>query len=115
MSSFEDEKSTCEEEENKPHWQTVLLDEKYEMWTEYPHPIRRKGTDKMCHERTDKDGYFKLYLSGKQEFKHKIIARQFLGIRPVGLQVDHIRVMTTTRHGDHNPSRYHLEILREGI
>jgi hypothetical protein len=97
-SDFEESTISIDDLEEIPQWQTLSYNEDYEIWAEFPYPIRKKGTDRIVQEHTDKDGYFKLYIHGKDEFKHKLIAHQFLGPRPIGFQIDHKnRIKTDNR------------------
>ena len=60
-------------------WFTCVVDYDYEMYSEYPYPIRRKGCDKIIKESIDKTtGYIRCSLNGKTYKKHRLIALQFI-------------------------------------
>ena len=80
-------------------WIECIVDNDYEIWSEYPHPIRRKGSDKVIKETIHKStGYVVCYLNHKHYLKHRIVALQFIP-NPDNLpQVDHInRIRTDNR------------------
>ena len=84
-------------------WEEVKVDVDYEIYTEYPYPIRKKGSDKPIKEHSDKDGYLIITLSGKKFKKHRVIAIQWIP-NPDDLPcIDHKNRIT---------SDYHIENLR---
>jgi len=76
-------------------WLECKADKEYEIWSEFPYPIRRKGSDKVIAESTHGDGYVRCQLNKKDYDKHRIIALQFIP-NPNNLpQVDHINRIKT--------------------
>ena len=77
--------------EEQGQWLECVVDNDYEIWSEYPHPIRRKGSDKVVSECIDKSNdYVVCRLNNKKRYKHRIITQQFIP-NPDNLpQVDHI-------------------------
>ena len=71
-------------------WIECVVDTDYEIFTEYPYPIRRKGSDKVISEWLDACGYYDCKLNGKHYKKHRIIGDQFIP-NPDNLPyIDHI-------------------------
>lgn len=77
-------------EESTGEWISCIIDDNYEIWTEYPHPIRKKGSDRVISEWHNKEGYVRCKLSGKPYQKHRIIAQQFIPNPENKTEVDHI-------------------------
>ena len=65
-------------EETTGQWIELIADHDYEIWNQYPFPIRRKGTDNVINEWINNTGYMACKLNGKQYRKHRIIALQFI-------------------------------------
>ena len=85
--------------ETAGNWVECVADNDYEIYDQYPYPIRRKGKDKVIGEAFDKaNGYITCKLNRKAYKKHRIIAQQFID-NPNNLPcVDHInRVRTDNR------------------
>ena len=77
-------------ENNIGEWIECIVDSDYEIFSQYPHPIRRKGSDKIVSEHIDSDGYVICALNSKSNKKHRIIASQFIP-NPLNLPfIDHI-------------------------
>ena len=55
-----------------------VVDADYEIYTEYPHQIRRKSNKKIIKEGVDKTGYVYCCLNCNKYLKHRIIALQFI-------------------------------------
>ena len=55
-----------------------VVDADYEIYTEYPHQIRRKSNKKIIKEYMEKNGYIRCCLNGDKYLKHRIIALQFI-------------------------------------
>ena len=72
-------------------WIECIIDTDYEIWSQYPHQIRRKTNKRIVKEWIDKStGYIRCYLNGKKTYKHRIVAIQFLDNPSHLTQVDHI-------------------------
>ena len=71
-------------------WTELKADSDYEIFTEYPHVIRKKGSDKIVNESVFPNGYIKLGINGKTKLKHRLIAQQFLNDYDENLVCDHI-------------------------
>ena len=61
----------------KSTWEPLKFDDDYEIYTEYPYPVRRIKTGHIVTE-VNKNGYIKLKISGNYSFKHRLIALQFI-------------------------------------
>lgn len=93
-----------EQTETQPvEFVTLKNHDDYEILTVYPFTIRKKSNHREVTERTEYDGYIRLYLNCKQYLKHRLIAEQFIP-NPDNLpEVDHI---------NHNRSDNHIDNLR---
>ena len=66
-------------DETNGEWEELEVDSDYEIWNQYPYPIRRKGSDKVISESIrDSCGYYVCSLNKKAYKKHRIIAIQWL-------------------------------------
>ena len=84
-------------------WEELKVDNDYEIFSEFPYAIRRKGSDKLISEHSGKDGYLIIALNGRCFKKHRAIAIQWIP-NPDNLpQVDHKNKIK---------SDYHLDNLR---
>jgi hypothetical protein len=91
-------------EESEGHWETVREHEDYEIWSEYPHQIRKKKNGRIIKESVHKAlGYITCCLNNKFCYKHRLVAVQFVPNPDHEEQVDHI---------NHDRSDYHLSNLR---
>ena len=86
----------------------IVLDDDndYEIEEEYPHRIRRVGSDKFIAETLNKyNGYVYVKLNGKNYRKHRIVAKEFCynDDKENKTQVDHV---------DRNKTNNHYENLR---
>ena len=71
-------------------WINCVVDNDYEIFSEYPYPIRRKGSNRVIKECVNCGGYVVCSLNMKQHKKHRIIAQQFIP-NPNNLpEIDHI-------------------------
>lgn len=79
-------------------WVECAVDNDYEIFTEYPYPIRRKGSDKIISEHITNAGYVECALNRKCYMKHRIIALQFIP-NPNNLPyIDHKDRQKTNNH-----------------
>ena len=84
-------------------WCECVVDKDYEIFTEFPYPIRRIGSNKIIKECLDSYGYVICSLNGKQYKKHRVAAIQFLP-NPNNLPyIDHV---------DRNRANNHISNLR---
>ena len=88
------------------NWVECVVDSDYEIFSEYPYPIRRKGSDKIIKESIKNgDGYVRCSLNGKTFYKHRIIGQQFI-------ENDEPETKTVIDHIDHNRANNHKDNLR---
>lgn len=78
-------------------WETLVLDDKLEINTEYPHKIRTKKTKRELKEQTKGD-YIEVYIAGKKYRKHRVIALQFIPNPEQKPCIDHIN---RDKHDNH--------------
>ena len=86
-------------------WVECVVDDEFEIFSEYPYPLRRKGKDRIVKESINSNGYVQLCLNGKTYKKHRIVALQFL-------ENDDPEHKTEIDHRDHNRANNHIENLR---
>ena len=86
-------------------WVDCVVDSDYEIFSEFPYPIRRKGSDKIISERIGKDDYIKCYLNNKSYLKHRVVALQFI-------ENDDPEHKTQIDHRDHNRANNNILNLR---
>ena len=84
---------------------SCVLDDDYEICTDYPYNIRKKSNQKPVKEGEMKIGYIRVYLNGVSYYKHRIIATQFI-------PNDDPMVKTQVDHINHNRKDYHIRNLR---
>ena len=78
-------------EEQKPHFETLKIDNDYEITTSiYPYIIRRKSTHKIVSVWKNNKGYNYIDLNGKKYRYHRVIALQFIPNPDNLKEVDHI-------------------------
>ena len=65
-------------DENTGEWIECVVDSDYEIFSEYPYPIRRKGSERIIKESVKNDGYVQCSLNHKTYLKHRVIAIQFI-------------------------------------
>ena len=58
-------------------WETLKFDNDFEIYTEYPHPIRRRGSDRIISENCN-SGYVRLRINKDMQRKHRLLAIQFI-------------------------------------
>ena len=80
-------------------WISLKVNDDYEIYTEYPYPIRRKGNDKCISEYL-MNGYYRCNLNNIPNYKHRLIAIQFIiNDDPINkIEVDHIDRDKTNNH-----------------
>jgi hypothetical protein len=85
-------------------WIECVVDNGYEIFTEFPYDIRRKGSQYILVESLT-EGYPHVKLNRKIHTKHSIVMKQFKPHEPTNkkVQIDHIN----HDHGD-----YHLSNMR---
>ena len=89
--------------EETGEWLECVCDKDYEIFSEYPYPIRRIENKRMIKEWKRKDGYFGCELNTIHYLKHRIIAQQFIP-NPNNLPfIDHV---------DNNRANNRIENLR---
>ena len=60
-------------------WQDLIgYENDYEIFTEYPHQIRKKSNNRIVSEYLKNDGYYRINLNGENNLKHRLIALQFI-------------------------------------
>ena len=83
-----------------------VVDNDYEIFTEYPYQIRKKSNKREVSETIHKrDGYVYLCLNRVQYYKHRLVAIQFI-------PNDEPLIKTEVDHINHDRSDYHLQNLR---
>jgi len=91
MSDVESDcESDCESNTDEGKWVDLIVDEDYEIWDQYPHPIRRKTNQYVIKEHINKRGYVRCLLNQKNYPKHRLIALQFIKRPTDNTEVDHI-------------------------
>ena len=86
-------------------WIDCVIDDDYEIYTEFPYQIRRKSNNRIVNEAIDDKGYIRCYLNGKLYKKHRIIALQFI-------PNDDTINKTMVDHINHDRTDYHISNLR---
>ena len=77
-------------EQETGEWLECVADDDYEIFTENPYPIRRKGSNRIIKECINSKGYVVCSLNSRQYKKHRIIGLQFIP-NPNNLpEIDHI-------------------------
>ena len=84
-------------------WLNCVVDNDYEIYSEFPYPIRRKGRDRIIKDTMRVDGYVCCRLNSKTYLKHRVIGQQFIDNPDNLSQVDHI---------NHNRADNRIENLR---
>ena len=81
-------------------WITCVVDSDYEIYTEYPYPIRRKYDGYIISERKNRNNYYCCELNKKHLLKHRIIALQFINNDDIihKNEVDHMDGDRTNNH-----------------
>lgn len=76
-------------------WVDCVVDNDYEIYTEFPHQIRRKSTKRIIAENISHHGYVRVKLNLKDKFKHVIVAKQFIPNPHNYTEVDHLNHIRT--------------------
>ena len=94
-SDYSSDESIAEE-----HWQECILDPDYEICDQYPHNLRRKGSEKVIKQTLNKNtGYMQCKLNGKTVYHHRLVAEQFIENDDESkTMVDHINHDRTDNH-----------------
>ena len=84
--------------EEQGEWLECVVDKDYQIFSEYPYSIKKKGSERLIKECLNSQGYMVCHLNNKQYKKHRIIGFQFIP-NPNNLQeIDHInRIRTDNR------------------
>ena len=91
--------------EETGEWLECVVDKDYEIWSDYPYPIKRKGNDKVIKEKANNEGYICCSLNHKTYKKHRIIGFQFI-------DNDDPEHKTQVDHINHNRADDRVENLR---
>jgi hypothetical protein len=83
---------------NAPVWEICVLDNDYEIYSEYPYYIRKRSNQRIISEYVENTGYIRCTMSGIKYLKHVVIATQFIP-NPDNLpEIDHINRDRTDNH-----------------
>ena len=93
-------------------WEICVLDDAYEINTEYPYPIRKRANNRIISEYVERNGYIRCQMSGIKYLKHRVIATQFIP-NPDNLEfVDHINRNRSDNHIDNLRFVSHADNMR---
>ena len=72
-------------------WESLKFDNDYEIYDQYPHPIRKKSNSRIISESL-LSGYVRVAIKGKNQLKHRLIALQWIENDDPDnkIQIDHI-------------------------
>ncbi len=59
-------------------WEICTVNNNYEIFSEYPHQIRKISSKRIIQEHIDKNGYISCHLNIKSYKKHYIVASQWI-------------------------------------
>lgn len=59
-------------------WEELKENPDYEIFNEFPHSIRKKGSNVICCESINNAGYIQICINGTTQPLHRIIAKQFI-------------------------------------
>ena len=81
-------------------WVECVVDPDYEIYSEFPYPIRRKSTGKPVSESVNSEGYVHCNLNARGYKKHRLVALQFVpnDSPDTKTEVDHINRDRTDYH-----------------
>ena len=73
-------------------WIELKFDNDYEIYDQYPYPIRKKSTGRILKESVTNGGYVRVCIKQKSQFKHRLIAFQWIenDDQENKTQIDHI-------------------------
>ena len=73
-------------------WELLKFDNDYEIYTEYPYPIRKKSNSRILKESLTNGKYMRVVIKQKDQLKHRLIALQWIeNDDPENkIQIDHI-------------------------
>ena len=75
---------------DKGEWEEVKVNNFYEIYNQYPYPIRRMKDNYVIKEHIDSSGYFVCYLNQKKWLKHRIVTEQWIEKIEGKTEIDHI-------------------------
>ena len=78
MSHEQINQDTFEEEEDEEQWETLKVDEDYEICGQYPYQVRKISNRRILKETLATDGYVTVTLNQKTCYKHRLVAIQFI-------------------------------------
>ena len=76
-------------------WIECVVDTNYQIWSEHPYPIQKKGKSRIVSEWLNPDGYYSVKLSRLNYLKHRIISLQFIPNPKKLTIIDHIKMIKT--------------------
>ena len=79
-------------------WESCVVDYDYEINNEYPYPIRKKSNKRIVREWNNGNNYMRLRMNGKNYYKHRVIAFQWIDNPNNYDYVDHIDRDSTNNH-----------------
>lgn len=59
-------------------WEELRENVNYEIFNEFPHSIRKKGSNVICSESINNAGYVQICIDGETQPLHRVIAKQFI-------------------------------------
>ena len=86
-------------------WETLKVDNDYEICVTYPYNIRKKWNQRIIKEWEENTGYIRCCLNSKKHSKHRLIAEQWI-------ENDDPENKTDIDHINHNRSDNHISNLR---
>lgn len=86
-------------------WQVCAVDNDYEIFNEYPYQIRKISNKRIISEHHVKNGYLQCKMNGKNYYKHRIIAIQWI-------ENDSPETKTFIDHINHVRDDNHINNLR---
>ncbi|KAK8840013.1 hypothetical protein M9Y10_031298 [Tritrichomonas musculus] len=91
--------------DNKQEWETLKVDNDYEINTDYPYQIRRKDNGYIISEwEHQKSNYIQIKLNGQYYYKHVVIALQWI-------ENDDPENKVEVEHRNRIRTDYHIENL----